>query len=724
MAEELRFTADAALIDRLGRELVGKQETALIELVKNSYDADAQRVRVDLTHDRLVIDDDGVGMNREELVGGFLRLASDMKVRHPLSSKFLRHRAGRKGIGRFSTQRLGSSLRLRTWKGGDQLGLELRVDWRDFERGLELASIPVYLEEIPPRHAGTEIEIGSLRDGWTPAQIRRCWRGVMNLLQPFPVAPIDNKPQADPGFEVEFYQTNGLFSDPELVANFQTEILDHMHAVVEFRVDENGRAEWRLTDNKFGEGISWTAIHHEHSDGSNPPNYQHLHNAWMKAYYAILDPEEFSSLIFTRVRETLVAEGGIRLYRNDFRVVPYGEADNDWLRLDEIYGRRTILVPVANRNWFGVIEVRDPEGQSFEEHTSREGLIETPAFSELRGLATAVLLDAAQRIAAQRGRKTRAGGSAEPTERFLNRLREAVRKARELDEGAFSSSTIDDGPPPKTGSSTVQLMTDAEAVLTEAQAIFADELAMLRLLATLGLTAAEFSHETGMTFQAVRLDFKQIFDVALNSLPDDDPFIARVERARSMLDRLDALTSYLNQLASARSARQLSRVSVSRVVEEFEKGVRDLAARSAVNLTVDTPPIEPLYTRPMHSAEVASLLLNFYSNAIKAIKETTTERRMHVEASSEGEEVVIRFSDTGEGIPEENREKIFDLFFTTRSAAPATATALQENTGTGLGLWIVHQIVTRANGTVEVVQPPEGFVTCIEVRLPAYEDNE
>ncbi|MEO5713854.1 MAG: HAMP domain-containing sensor histidine kinase, partial [Luteolibacter sp.] len=163
---------------------------------------------------------------------------------------------------------------------------------------------------------------------------------------------------------------------------------------------------------------------------------------------------------------------------------------------------------------------------------------------------------------------------------------------------------------------------------------------------------------------------------------------------------------------------------VSRVAEEFEKGVRDLAARSQVQLTTTVPPIEPLYTQPMHSAEVASLLLNFYSNSLKAIKATTGERRMHVETTSEEDYVVIRFSDTGEGIPEENREKIFDLFFTTRSAAPASASTLEENTGTGLGLWIVHQIVTRAKGSVEVVEPPEGFSTCIEVRLPAYEDEE
>lgn len=80
MSEELRFTTDAGLINRLGRELVGRQETALIELVKNCYDADAQNVTVTLERHALVIEDDGSGMTREELISGFLRLASTLKV--------------------------------------------------------------------------------------------------------------------------------------------------------------------------------------------------------------------------------------------------------------------------------------------------------------------------------------------------------------------------------------------------------------------------------------------------------------------------------------------------------------------------------------------------------------------------------------------------------------------------------------------------------------------
>lgn len=333
MNEELRFTTDAGLIDRLGRELVGRQETALIELVKNSYDADAQNVTVTLEGYALVITDDGSGMTREELIAGFLRLASTLKVSEPRSRLFGRQRAGRKGIGRFSTQRLGQVLRLQTWTNDADPGIELVVDWQKFESGRDLNEVPVHLGAVPARKRGTIIRIEGLRDDWTDAQIRRCWRGLLALQQPFPVVPVERRPTADPGFKVSFLRDGGLFDDPSLVADFQTEILSHHHALIEFRVNDDGMAEWRISQNSFGPDRGWAKIHHELRDKTDPPNYSVLRDVAMKAHYFILAPDLLPTLAYSRVRDTLRAEGGIRLYRNGFRVVPYGEPENDWLRV-------------------------------------------------------------------------------------------------------------------------------------------------------------------------------------------------------------------------------------------------------------------------------------------------------------------------------------------------------------------------------------------------------
>lgn len=97
------FTIDAGLIQRLGFELVGRAETAVSELIKNSYDADATVVEVDFintddTGGVLIIKDNGLGMTKAQLIDGFLRISSTDKVHNPISSKYHRRKAGRKGI--------------------------------------------------------------------------------------------------------------------------------------------------------------------------------------------------------------------------------------------------------------------------------------------------------------------------------------------------------------------------------------------------------------------------------------------------------------------------------------------------------------------------------------------------------------------------------------------------------------------------------------------------
>lgn len=105
--DKVRFSIDAGVIDRLGQELVARQETAVSELVKNSYDADAELVTLtfkdsDDLGGSLIIEDDGDGMTYDELVNGFMRISSSSKFHNPLSKRFKRQRAGQKGIGRFT----------------------------------------------------------------------------------------------------------------------------------------------------------------------------------------------------------------------------------------------------------------------------------------------------------------------------------------------------------------------------------------------------------------------------------------------------------------------------------------------------------------------------------------------------------------------------------------------------------------------------------------------
>lgn len=748
------FAADAAIIARLGRELVAKQETALIELVKNGYDADATEVTVKFLTEQpiptLEISDNGSGMTKDDLVKGFLRLASDKKVSEPLSPKYHRKRAGRKGIGRFSTHRLGDRLILTTRHRDEEVGWRLDVNWADFARGAELSSIPVRITPITRDEHGTTIRIEHLFDEWSDATIKRCWRNVLRLQQPYPVAPIEQRPTDDPGFIVKFTRENALLKDETVVADLQTEILDHMHAVIEFKVDEIGFASWRISKNRFAPVTDWNPINSYAQEASNPIPYKNLRNAWMRTHYVILLHELLPSLVFSRVRDELASLGGVRLYRNGFRVVPYGDPDNDWLGLDELYVKRTFLAPISNRNFFGVVEISDPDGLMFEEHTSREGLLETTAFAELKHLTSAVIVTAVGAISDARGKKTRASDRPPQEIDPLKKLKSAVDM---LVASPVPAPVPEQKPPqgeapmpedehpsisPIHSSISIPAIDAVKAIadeieknVAEARAALADETSLLRLLATLGMTTAEFSHETGMTFDAFRFDFEEVFRIAV-AASSEEKFLDRARRARSMLARLDALTSYLNTLASSRSTRDVHPVSLSKILENFEKGIRLQAETQAVDLVVKVPDFDPLYTRPMHEAEIASVLLNLYTNAVKAVKRVGDVRRILVIADRVREEsmVRLRFLDSGDGIPEQNREKIFDAFFTTRVAAPGAATDVEHAKGTGLGLWIVSQIIQNSGGSINVTDVDQkaekaaGFKTCFEVLLPEEDDHE
>ena len=90
--DSVRFSIDAGIIDRLGKELVARHETAVSELVKNAYDADAKKVKLTFIDSSeiggiIVINDDGVGMTKEQLVNGFMRLASSDKIHFPFKGE-------------------------------------------------------------------------------------------------------------------------------------------------------------------------------------------------------------------------------------------------------------------------------------------------------------------------------------------------------------------------------------------------------------------------------------------------------------------------------------------------------------------------------------------------------------------------------------------------------------------------------------------------------------
>jgi signal transduction histidine kinase len=712
----VRFTADAGLIDRLGKELVARQETAVSELVKNSYDADSTKTelifrRAQAPGGKLTIIDNGNGMNREQLIAGFMRLASSEKVSTPLSPIFVRRRAGRKGIGRFATQRLGTKLELVTQTLESKKALKVSIDWEEFGQTKNLFGIKNRIEEIKKeRPKGTTLTIRSLRDGWTDKQISRIYRYVEDLLQPFPLSKIKKTKRGkakDPGFKVSFFRQKG--AKRVAVASDEKMVHDFALATVSASVDENGRGIWNVTSERHdlneGERIGPSEDKKAH--------FNKLRNVHLKASYFVWSPDLIPPQQFSRLRKLAEEQGGIRLYRNGFRALPYGEPGDDWLKLDQEARRRSMLFPLSNLNWLGFVEVTDLEGTEFEETSSREGLANNDAFIELQHFAFGALTAAAGRVAAARNIKLTAGQK-DFTSKILRNppisLSDAAGKLQAAAEQLIGSNE-------GMANATVRAAAEtARQAASEARLVM-EENAMLRVLSSLGLTIGIFTHEVRHQL----LDLKNLVRDWLEKYGGAKAGKAVLPTLEAKIKLLKSYVAYFDHAVAANVRRELEPQNVTEILFSFIDQFDAVIKRDGAEFT--EPEIsEDLVSRPMHSSEWASILGNLLTNSLKAIRrgQNSDHGRIFIKAYRDKGEIIVEFVDNGDGIPKENRGRVFDAFFTTTSSA---SDAGDELIGTGLGLKIVSDILSAAGGSIEVATPPREYATCIKLRIPSAKES-
>jgi signal transduction histidine kinase len=239
-----------------------------------------------------------------------------------------------------------------------------------------------------------------------------------------------------------------------------------------------------------------------------------------------------------------------------------------------------------------------------------------------------------------------------------------------------------------------------------------EELGMVRVLAGLGLTIGEFTHEVIQFAPSINGDISVLAEQTL-----DFEGLNSLENLRRTIALFIAYTSYFNATVSANVSRELRPQQIDIVVGDFVKIIRSDLDKSSINLETDFFGFD-LVTIPMHQSEWSSILFNLYTNAKKAIKRAKVLGQIRIVGGNENEKVFLEFQDNGDGIPQENEGKIFEAFFTTSSPAGFDAPQEDRLTGTGLGLKIVKDIVQSYSGQIELIKPETGFNTCFRIELP------
>lgn len=381
MSDQLQFKVSAELKNILGKDLITSPSVAILELVKNSFDAHAHKVEVTFNDDLLIIADDGKGMSLNDLKNKWLFVAYSAKRDGTEDSSYRdnikRHYAGAKGIGRLSCDSLAQYLKLetRSEKGETET---LAINWESFENDQAKEFDRVSVEHnttkaIPvfPNNSktGTILTFSALRSKWGRKDILSLKRSLEKMINPF--SGIDD-------FKIE------LIAPKEAVLDRDAPKYGVVNGIITNTISEvlsikTTKIETWLTKDAIRTIVSDRGVIMYEIE--EPNKYQCLSDATISIFYL----NKAAKYSFTkRMGVQPVGYGNIFLFRNGFRILPYGEPNDDsWgLNRRNQQGYKRFL---STRDLFGRVDVETAKIDDFREVSSRDGgLIDTPAAKELR----------------------------------------------------------------------------------------------------------------------------------------------------------------------------------------------------------------------------------------------------------------------------------------------------------------------------------------------------
>ncbi len=391
MKDNLQFRVSAELKNILGRDLITSPDIAILELVKNSYDAHATKVEITFDDDYLSIADNGKGMSRKDLVDKWLFVAysakSDGSEDKSYRSKFKRHYAGAKGIGRMSCDRLAKNLILTTRSADENKTEILHVDWSTFElsKQTEFDTINIpheTIDTIPSfplsSTTGTILEFSSLHLSWSHEDIKRLRKYLEKMINPFS--------GTDDDFQIEIIAPKMKEKDEKVNSEH-----DVINGVIENSIVDVLKLKTTQIESSIEDGMIHTTLVDRGSLMYEIEEPNQEFSSLSSASVSLFFLNRVAKYNFTaRMGIEPVNYGNVFLFRNGFRILPFGEYNDDsWglnQRQQQGYNRR-----IGTRDLFGRVDVETDNPELIKEVSSRDGgLIKTTASQQLMDYFTMI----------------------------------------------------------------------------------------------------------------------------------------------------------------------------------------------------------------------------------------------------------------------------------------------------------------------------------------------
>ncbi len=746
----LNFIVDSALLRELGEKLVETVHLALVELVKNSYDADASQVEIIFEKDKkgktqIRIVDNGVGMSFDALQTYWMRIATTNKVNRKISSVYGRPLSGAKGVGRFCCRRLGNHLTLIS-KGtstGKRLGQQRTIEktvvdfpWLDFEPGTEVTSINCKGERttLQNEYTGTTLIITDIAEEWTQ-------RGLNWLKRQLAVLAANRGTkregfEEDPGFTVKL-------TAPDFeggVRDLREDLINAGWGTLTAFVNANGNAVCELEALDLGKKKIISS-----------QKFTNLRDVKLKIAIMVDDRHQMrdTGVISLGTLQNILGEwGGVQVRYKGFRVYPYG--DDDWLDIDRDRGlrkghpneellsfaqrlqgvdpTRSLLNLLSMKSYVGNVEIGE-NAKGFEMKLNREGFVSGPEVEELKSFVrfavdwSTILRDyyirqrfSQEALIAQKIFEEVIQEKIDQkkvVEAATNFLTDEVRKLTQ-DLPAEEKKEIEN---------TVIKATDAIIRYTESAQ---RELSHLRIIASTSTLLLIFSHEVKSLLGLLEQSKNSLALIAKSLQPKYKKTINQIASGFTELkDRLEELLQLTSLVGIDQRKAKLGQVALRERIIKVEKVFELITKKYDIKIDYSGVP-NNIVVRRILEAEVYSILLNVISNSIKSVIAAGKNRRIQIKARYEDGFNTITIRDTGLGLDESKFEDVFIPFIADPEGKLYQNLDKRLNpednvivgSGSGLGLGIVKEIVVAHGGSVSFKKPKKDWNAELEITIP------
>lgn len=399
------FSITPRIIAHFGEDLIKNESIALLELVKNSYDACARNCDIDFQMrdgqlESLTIIDDGFGMSLETIQKVWLVIGTDFKKKRVAPNCCGRIPLGEKGVGRLGVHKLGNHISLIS-KTHNEKEVQLCINWKLLDQAKEINDFLIDISEndtplyFSQGNTGTRIVIKDLKSDWDRRKLREVYRDLTSLNSPFS--------EMNDSFNVNIRSNSDFFKGLPSFEDIKDSGLYFGHCVMKGGQIDNFEYEFRPwpTLNKIGQGrkVQKKDLIQEDLRLKGIKEDVDLKGRKKRVEYPIdLRDEQIGDIVFdiiiyetdpmilsfantekASLKSYLKENGGVRVYRDNIRVYNYGESDNDWLGIDL---RRVQRVGgnVSNNIILGSVKIDRTQSKGLKEKTNREGFIENDAY--------------------------------------------------------------------------------------------------------------------------------------------------------------------------------------------------------------------------------------------------------------------------------------------------------------------------------------------------------